>query len=95
MQENPNGRPKGVAPPLDRRVLAIAVVVVLGAIMTILDTTLVAVAIDTLSRCFSAVPAYPMRARHRARCMLGCNILLQPTWASSPQLGKCSPQTPA
>jgi hypothetical protein len=49
-----------VAPPLDRRVLAIAVVVVLGAIMTILDTTLVAV--DTLSRCFSAVPAYPMRA---------------------------------
>src|SRR5215207_9311912 len=41
-----------VALPLDRRVLAIAGVVVLGAVMTILDTTIVAVAIDTLSRDF-------------------------------------------
>ena len=37
---------------LDRRLLAIASVVVLGAIMSILDTTVVNVAINTLSRDF-------------------------------------------
>src|SRR3954465_9229068 len=38
---------------LDRRLLAIASVVVLGAIMSILDTTVVNVAINTLSRDFN------------------------------------------
>jgi hypothetical protein len=38
--------------PLDRRLLAIAGVVVLGAIMTILDTTFVAGTIATLLRKF-------------------------------------------
>src|SRR4051794_20259238 len=37
---------------LDRRVLAISSVVVLGAIMSILDTTVVNVAINTLARDF-------------------------------------------
>ena len=37
---------------LDRKLLAIASVVVLGAIMSILDTTVVNVAINTLSRDF-------------------------------------------
>src|SRR5579884_3304642 len=37
---------------LDRRLMAVASVVILGAIMTILDTTIVNVAIDTLSREF-------------------------------------------
>src|SRR5215213_3099117 len=37
---------------LDRRLLAIASVVVLGAVMSILDTTVVNVAINTLSREF-------------------------------------------
>src|SRR3954465_10200090 len=38
---------------LDRRLLMIASVVVLGAIMSILDTTVVNVAINTLARDFS------------------------------------------
>jgi MFS family permease len=37
---------------MDRKLLAIASVVVLGAIMSILDTTVVNVAINTLSRDF-------------------------------------------
>src|SRR3954462_11708366 len=38
---------------LDRRILAIASVVVLGAIMSILDTTVVNVALNTLARDFN------------------------------------------
>lgn len=41
---------KSTPPPLDRQLLMIAGVVVLGAIMTILDTTIVGVAITTLAR---------------------------------------------
>src|SRR3569832_796498 len=37
---------------LDRKLLAVAGVVVLGAVMSILDTTVVTVAINTLSRDF-------------------------------------------
>ncbi len=40
--------------PLDRATLAVASVVVLGAIMSILDTTIVNIAIDSLSRDFDA-----------------------------------------
>ena len=50
MSESTAPRP-GVA-GLDAGVLAIAGVVVLGAVMSILDTTIVNVAIDTLSREF-------------------------------------------
>jgi hypothetical protein len=38
--------------PLDRTLLSIAAVIVLGAIMSILDTTVVNVAINTLARDF-------------------------------------------
>ncbi|ADB50140.1 DHA2 family efflux MFS transporter permease subunit [Conexibacter woesei] len=43
----------GKPEPLERHVLVVAGVVVLGAVMTILDTTIVNVAIDTLARDFS------------------------------------------
>jgi MFS family permease len=42
----------GATPRFERRVLSIAGVAVLGAVMTILDTSIVAVAINTLSRDF-------------------------------------------
>jgi EmrB/QacA subfamily drug resistance transporter len=45
--------PSGASEGLDRRLLMIASVVVLGAIMSILDTTVVNVAINTLSRDFN------------------------------------------
>jgi EmrB/QacA subfamily drug resistance transporter len=41
-------------PPLERKVLVVAAIVVLGAIMTVLDATIVSVAIDTLSRDFGS-----------------------------------------
>jgi EmrB/QacA subfamily drug resistance transporter len=41
-------------PPLERHVLMVAAVVVLGAIMTVLDATIVSVAIATLSRDFGS-----------------------------------------
>ena len=46
--------PNGAEPDgkLDRRILTIASVVVLGAIMSILDTTVVNVALNTLARDF-------------------------------------------
>src|SRR5215208_6958153 len=52
---SPNGSSGSAAKAdqgLDRKLLAIASVVVLGAIMSILDTTVVNVAINTLSRDF-------------------------------------------
>jgi EmrB/QacA subfamily drug resistance transporter len=45
--------PTGASEGLDRRLLMIASVVVLGAVMSILDTTVVNVAINTLSRDFN------------------------------------------
>jgi EmrB/QacA subfamily drug resistance transporter len=44
----------GTPPPLERKVLVVAAIVVLGAIMTVLDATIVSVAIDTLSRDFGS-----------------------------------------
>jgi hypothetical protein len=48
------GRPPGKL--LDRALLGVASVVVLGAIMSILDTTIVNVAINTLARRFHTSP---------------------------------------
>src|ERR1700746_2951649 len=42
----------GEAPPIDRALLIVASVVVLGAVMSILDTTVVNVAINTLASKF-------------------------------------------
>src|SRR3954462_2049329 len=50
---NGSGGPAKASPRLDRRLLAISSVVVLGAIMSILDTTVVNVAINTLARDFN------------------------------------------
>lgn len=50
VRENGGGTP----PPLERNVLVVAAIVVLGAIMTVLDATIVSVAIDTLSREFES-----------------------------------------
>lgn len=44
----------GAPPPLERNVLVVAAIVVLGAIMTVLDATIVSVAIETLSRDFGS-----------------------------------------
>src|SRR6266498_2891337 len=44
----------GTPPPLERKVLVVAAIVVLGAIMTVLDATIVSVAIDTLSHDFGS-----------------------------------------
>jgi EmrB/QacA subfamily drug resistance transporter len=44
----------GPPPPLERKVLVVAAIVVLGAIMTVLDATIVSVAIETLSRDFGS-----------------------------------------
>ena len=46
--------PNGASEGLDRRLLMIASVVVLGAIMSILDTTVVNVALNTLAQDFDA-----------------------------------------
>ena len=56
---------------LDRKLLAVAGVVVLGAVMSILDTTVVNVAINTLARDFNTelstiqwiVTGYTLRSR--------------------------------
>src|SRR3954451_10270176 len=50
---NGSGGPAKASQRLDRRLLAISSVVVLGAIMSILDTTVVNVAINTLARDFN------------------------------------------
>lgn len=49
-------QPTGTATtePLERHVLAVAAVVVLGAVMTVLDSTIVSVAIETLGRDFGS-----------------------------------------
>ncbi len=47
----------GTPPPLERSVKVIAAIVVLGAIMTVLDATIVSVAIDTLSKDFGSALA--------------------------------------
>ncbi len=44
----------GAPPPLERQVIVVAVTVVVGAIMTILDATIVGVAIDTLGKDFDS-----------------------------------------
>jgi EmrB/QacA subfamily drug resistance transporter len=49
---NGHGEPAGGQPLLTREILTLAVVVVLGAIMTILDATIVNVALPTLGRDF-------------------------------------------
>jgi hypothetical protein len=41
-------------PPLQSHVLTVAAIVVLGAIMTVLDATIVSVAIDTLAEDFGS-----------------------------------------
>lgn len=53
MSANGNGRPPA-SEPLDRALLGIATVVVLGTIMSILDTTIVNIAINHLSSDFDA-----------------------------------------
>ena len=45
-------RPDGVPAPLDRRTVVIASVVIIGAVMSILDATVVNVALETLGRHF-------------------------------------------
>jgi EmrB/QacA subfamily drug resistance transporter len=45
---------RGAPAPLERHVLTVAAIVVLGAIMTVLDATIVSVAIETLSRDFGS-----------------------------------------
>ncbi len=52
MAEQPATITRGPAKGLDRPTLVVASVVVLGAIMSILDTTIVNVALDTLARDF-------------------------------------------
>lgn len=49
-----SSQPAKAAPALDRRLLRIAGVVVLGSLMSILDTTIVNVAVNDLSRTFDA-----------------------------------------
>jgi EmrB/QacA subfamily drug resistance transporter len=54
MSANGHGRPSPASEGLDRGLLAIATVVVLGTIMSILDTTIVNIAINHLSQDFDA-----------------------------------------
>ena len=51
---NTASTPKAAPEPLDRRTLIIAAVVLLGAVMTILDTTIINVAIDRLATDFDS-----------------------------------------
>ncbi|KRF00780.1 multidrug transporter [Nocardioides sp. Soil777] len=57
IQQHPAGTPAGDSDKLDKNVLLVAGVVVLGAIMSILDITVVSVALETFQREFDATAA--------------------------------------
>lgn len=57
IQQHPAGTPAGDSDKLDKDVLLVAGVVVLGAIMSILDITVVSVALETFQREFDATAA--------------------------------------